>query len=314
MSPVRSLHNQYAGINAHLHSEWQATGRWNRFHNVFVTGLMQSLRAALRGMGYTADIEESLQIRRLTDAVRPRGDVVIFDTRSVAPTGITAAAPSLLSVQDLVEEDEDADHPYSAIVISQRLTEGERGEAVAWLELLSPTNKGNQHDAITYRSKRRLLLESGLVFVGLDFLHETPPTFPRLADYSAGEGGHPYRIVVLDPRPNLKEGRGMLYEFDVDEPLPLVTIPLNAGEQLTFDFGAVYQKVFLESFYGDEVDYSQLPMAWERYSSTDQWRVLLRLATVLEAAEQGKDLEHLPLPILQDPRLIEKWSERLMAK
>jgi hypothetical protein len=135
-----------------------------------------------------------------------------------------------------------------------------------------------------------------------------------LADYSAGEGGHPYRIVILDPRPDLKEGWGMPYEFDVDEPLPLVTIPLNAGDQLEFDFGAVYQKVFLESFYGDEVDYSQLPMAFEHYSAADQGRIVHRLATVLEAAEQGLDLEQIPLPLLQDAVLIEKWSGQLLEK
>ena len=65
-----------------------------------------------------------------------------------------------------------------------------------------------------YFTKRQKLLESGLVFIELDYLHETSPTFWRLSDYGADEvNAHPYRIVLIDPYPDMKQGWGAPYEF-----------------------------------------------------------------------------------------------------
>lgn len=57
---IRSVQNQYRGINAHLHSLWQAEGKWHHFHNVYIAGLMQALNAQLRQMNYVAEIEDAL--------------------------------------------------------------------------------------------------------------------------------------------------------------------------------------------------------------------------------------------------------------
>src|SRR5689334_15072265 len=79
--PVQSRKNQYLGINAHLHSFWQAMGKWNRFHNVHVGDIYKILNEQLHPMGYKAEVEESLQIRRTDDAPhKPRADVLIRDT------------------------------------------------------------------------------------------------------------------------------------------------------------------------------------------------------------------------------------------
>jgi len=83
MQPVRSIKNQYHGINAHLHSHWQSVGGWNSFHSNHIADLLRLLRAKLLPMGYTAEIEPSLQIRRLdAPAGEPESDITIFD-----PTG-----------------------------------------------------------------------------------------------------------------------------------------------------------------------------------------------------------------------------------
>ena len=62
MLPVRSLKNQYRGINAHLHSQWQAHGNWAGFHTRHIGDLAGLLRRQLYPMGYVAEIEESLQV------------------------------------------------------------------------------------------------------------------------------------------------------------------------------------------------------------------------------------------------------------
>ncbi len=300
--PVQSAKNQYLGINAHLHSFWQGMGKWNRFHNYYVSQLMGALKAQLLPMGYTAELEESLQIRRLGDdrPRRPKADVMI---RDLEPHRSSQSAPSpgngmqMLTVAELLEE-VDTEHPYSAIVISERLSDFKPGEAVAWIELLSPSNKGDGSDANAYIGKRWVLLEQGVVFVELDYLHETPPTFHKLGDYSRDESNsHPYRIVVLDPRPDFRNGPTSINEFDVDNPIPSVTIPLNAGDYVAFDFGKVYQKTFIDGLYGYDMNYAELPMRFDRYSKEDQTRIAARTLAVLEAACNGVDLETGPFPV-----------------
>ncbi len=297
---LRSVKNQYQGVNPHLHSLWQEIMAWNRFHNVYITYITQEIKARLRPLGYIVDIEESLQIRRTGDVKRPESDLIIYDTDPHRPQVKPQYAAALqgLSVAELIEIEEDKEHPYFAVIIYKSTPQFQRGEAVAWIELLSPTNKGRSRDAQIYIGKRHTLLASGLVFVEIDFLHETPSTFPRLADYTQQQPhSHPYRIVMLDPRPDLETGATDIQEFDVDMPIPTVTIPLNAGDVLTFDFDAPYQKVYAESFYGDEINYQELPLNFERYSEADKVRILNRMLTVQAAAKQGVDLEQAPFPL-----------------
>jgi hypothetical protein len=289
---IRTLANQYRGVNAHLHSLWQSAGGWDNFHNRHIGDLAGLMRQQLLPMGYTAAMEASLQIRRMGDPPQqPRADILISSPHRSAPA---RAGDASLTVADLLEVAEDTESPYRAVVISEQA-----GSPVAWVELLSPTNKGTGADAQTYRFKRRALLVGGLVFVEMDYLHETPPTFPLLADYTAGEqDAHPYRIAVLDPRPTMQAGPADPNEFDTDAPMPTVHIPLNAGNALDFDFGAAYQKTFMEMAYGLElVDYDELPLNFERYSLADQGRIAARMLAVRWAARAKVDLESaVPLP------------------
>jgi hypothetical protein len=220
MPPVQSLKNQYRGVNAHLHSFWQAEGGWHNFHNRHIGDLAGMLRLQLLPMGYTAEMEAALQIRRLGDTPQsPRSDILIADPLG-RPSPYSGTQPATeLTVLELVEADEDVEKPYRAIAIYERSRQN--GEPVVWIELLLPSNKGSGQDALTYRAKRRVLLEQGLVFVEIDYLHETPHTFTPRA------GTYPYHITVLDPRPDLQHGPAHPAGFDVDEPIPQVTIPLG---------------------------------------------------------------------------------------
>lgn len=296
---VHSIKNQYFGINAHLHSFWQGAGKWHRFHNVHIAQLLVTLKAQLIPMGYTVETEESLQIRRIADQpAYPRADLLISDrdSRRAPRTSTLAATGATLTVEDFVEVEEDSDHPYYAIAIYERLVNDE-DKPVAWVELLSPSNKGRSLDARAYRAKRTELLRNGLVFVEIDYLHESPPTFERLADYSAkAQDSHPYRIVVLDPRPNFHVGPVSLHEFDVDQVIPTVDIPLNGDDMLTFDFDMAYRKTFEEALFGYDMDYRQLPLNFQRYSLIDQQRIAARMMTVLKAVQQGLGLETGPFP------------------
>ncbi|MBL8132993.1 MAG: DUF4058 family protein [Anaerolineae bacterium] len=289
---IRARRNLFGGVNPHLHSRWQARRGWHQFHNVHITYTVVMMRAQLLPMGYTAQVEESLQVRRLDAAatpLAPRADILISDLRWRDPGTALLAEPTLPLEQLL--DDIDTEHPYSAIALYRRDAPDEA--PVAWIELLSPSNKGAAEDAQKYRAKRRALLQSGAVFVEIDYLHETPTTFASLGDYTSGSPeAKPWHIVVLDPRPDLRSGRGQPYGFVVDQPIPTVTIPLNAGDRLVFDFDAAYQKTYTEMAYGLEmVDYTLLPDSFERYNTLDQARIVARLTAIRAAMESGADLE-----------------------
>jgi hypothetical protein len=297
---VRSIINQYRGVNAHLHSLWQAEGGWNNFHNVHIADLAKLLRATLLPLGYTARIEESLQIRRVGDDLRqPRADILVSAVAPKSPFISANPSPDMLTVGEMLADAEDFEKPYRALAIYTRASDAD--EPVAWIELLLPSNKGDHSDAVLYTAKRRLLLDSGLVFVEIDYLHATPPTFPNWPDYSAAPpmpGSHPYRIVILNPSPDVQHGPAQPIEFHVDAPIPTVTIPLRGDDRATVDFSAAYRKTFEEMLYGPElVDYAQLPVDFERYSADDQARIARRMLAVLEAAAKGLDLEAGPFTL-----------------
>jgi hypothetical protein len=303
---VESRRNQYRGINAHLHSLWQGIGRWNRFHNVHIGDLLKLLKVPLLPMGYTAEIEESLQIRRVWEPpYQPRADILVTDldpSRSPHASSMSPTGAQIMTIGELIEDEIDQEHPYSAIAIYQSLQDAPPGVPVAWIELLSPSNKGGSLDAQAYRSKRAELLRNNLVFVEIDYLHETPPTFWRLPDYTRHEPkSQPYQITVLEPRPEYHTGKAYLYAFDVDMPIPKGKIPLNAGDVVEFDFGIAYQKTFDEALYGYGLDYSQLPLNFDRYGPADQQRIAARMLAVLEAARDGVDLDGEILPVKDIP-------------
>jgi hypothetical protein len=287
MPPVRSVKNQYFGINAHLHSALQGTGEWSDFHQRHNAHLADILMLPLRSMGYVTSNEVSLQLRRIEDdhPRSPRADVVI---RDVNPGFRGESIPILegvpaLRLSDIGELDEDTEFQYYAVAIRESSPNFQQGALVAWIELLSPS---------------RLLMEQGVVFVEIDYLHETPSTFRLLPSYPQfQDNAHPYRIVILDPRPIYRNTRVYLYEFDVDDALPEVMIPLNGDDVLQFDFGLPYQWFYERAFYGDRIDYTQLPLNFDRYSPADQQRIANRMICVLEAARRSVDLETGPFPL-----------------
>lgn len=309
MAPLRTVVNQYYGINAHLHSYFQSEGGWDGFHTNHIADLMRLMRAQLLPMGYIADIEQSLQIRRAGEPIaKPKSDVTIYDTdprRAQERSAIRSADVETLTIPEAMDIKEELSE-YRAVAIYEYIAGDRlRGEPVAWIELLSPSNKPGGQDATYYRDKRLKLLQSGVVFVELDYLHESSPTFEGFPSYRVFDGvepepdAHPYHIVVVDPRPEWFEGKVYPHHFDVDDPIPTVAIPLNAGDIFTFDFGAAYNKTFKETLYGAEfVDYSQPPLNFDHYSRADQVRIIHRVYTVLKAASEGEDLEaHAPLPL-----------------
>ncbi|MEZ4729539.1 MAG: DUF4058 family protein [Caldilineaceae bacterium] len=314
MKAVRSIKNQYIGINAHLHSFWQAEGGWDEFHAAHIIYLANALKIPLLPMGYTAGVQQSLQIRRAnTPDGRPEADVLIYDTdpqRSYEPLPPSRSGYGLLvmPIAELLEAKEQGSKDYHAIGLYQFAPgKRDRGEPIVWIELLLPSNKPGGQNAAYYREKVLKLLRSGIVLIEIDYLHESAPTFPGIPNYRPVENGdalpqdaHPYRIVI-DPRPTLMKGIARLYQFDVDEALPVVDIGLQGSAVLAFDFGEPYTRTLEESMFGLDVDYSRLPLNFQRYRKDDQSRIATRMVALLNAVRADVDLETGPFPVKAMP-------------
>jgi hypothetical protein len=308
LDPIKPVRNLYRGINAHLQSYYQTEGNWHGFHTKHIGDMIAGLMPGLLAQGYTAGIEESLQLRWEGDKIwRPRADIAIFRpgparmdqeqqggvaTAVVADVVLTADLPEVLPPQPDYA-------PFRAAVIYEWEAQvSRRGEPVAWIELLSPANKPGGSHALQYQQKRYELLQQGLVFVEVDYLHESSPTFETLPDYRTrpdkpGDAkARAYRIIVVDPRPQYVQGKVTVYQFDVDASVPTVTIPLKGEDRINFNFGEPYNKTFTELLLGlQHVDYSQLPAQFAHYSYADRRRILNRTIGIIEAAQRQADLE-----------------------
>jgi hypothetical protein len=129
MATVRSSKNQYRGINAHLHSHWQHEGGWDSFHTNHIVDLMRLMRVQLMPLGYIAEIEQSLQIRRFGEpAGRPESDVTIYDTDPHRPrqplTPAGTLSETVLKIPDVMSVTEEL-ASYKAIGIYE-LDTGQR--------------------------------------------------------------------------------------------------------------------------------------------------------------------------------------------
>lgn len=228
--PIYHRDNRYAGVNAHLHSIFQAQGGWSSLHTNIIAELARHLNSRLPE-GYLVDIEQSLQIRH-------------------SPINSGKAH-------------------HSAVVIYQTDTDAVLGKAVTRIELLSPGNKRGA-GYLQYREKRVAALRGGVALVEIDLLHETPPVVKGVPPYPTAPGSHAYTITTSDPTPTLDDGFSLTYGFAVGTPLPTVALPVGAGAvDCDFDavYQSVYLSL---SAYSRRVDYAEPPPNLDRYSDRDQ--------------------------------------------
>lgn len=146
-------------------------------------------------------------------------------------------------------------------------------------------------------------------------MHEYPPTFERILSYPR-YNPHPYRIIIIDPRPAIESDLFFMHEFNVDEPIPEMVIPLNGDDFLKFDFNLPYQHTFAASFYGDKVDYTRLPVNFDAYSDSDKACTLTRMLAVIAAAQRNDDLEQAPqaleiLPLEEALKQYQNFREKI---
>jgi hypothetical protein len=245
--PIHSDKNLYAGMNPHLNSYLQVVpGYWESFHLTFIVKLAETIEQTMPPRYYT---------------------ILCFDMQ-------------------LYEMQEYDDEEFMAgIEISYNESPEAEDLPVLRIESLVPANKpgGIRHQR--YLENRQTVLNKSLPLVEIDVVHQSPPIQLQLPSYAAGDtDAFPYMIVVTDPRAH--EAQINMYGAYVDTPLPKVPIQLLGSDQMILDVNPAYHQACgsSRSYLNRIIDYEQLPLAFERYSTDDQERIRARMAVIANAS------------------------------
>ncbi|NJM47030.1 MAG: DUF4058 family protein [Alkalinema sp. RU_4_3] len=127
------------------------------------------------------------------------------------------------------------------------------GEVVTAIEVLSPTNKRAGPGLNAYQSKRQTVLSSRTHLVEIDLLRGGE-TMPMLGTIAPSD----YRILVSR---STTRPRAELYGFNLEEPIPVVGIPLKAGAaEVTLDLQTLLAGIYDRARYALSIDYNQTPI------------------------------------------------------
>lgn len=283
--------NLFAGVNPYLQSFLQTPGTheepsfWRSFHGQFIVILNQRINEHLPS-GYRAMNERSLQIWGEADGGVQRQmripDVSVYQRLSVSQPPTMQNLTVLPTWEVAIETTFDEAQLFGdAVLIYQNVESKILGRLVTRIELLSPSNKeGGEHSG-NYRKSREEVLKSLIPLLEIDFLHESIPPIYNIPLYPYSQDSSPYNILVNDPRPNVKLGKTRGFGAKVHQSLSEIPIPLADEDVLLFNFDAVYQETYENNFWGDFVDYEDLPPRLESYHPDDQQRIHARRAEIL---------------------------------
>ncbi len=277
--------NPYRGVNAHLHSYFQAHGGWTSFHTNYISALTLYLATVLPP-GYMVDTEQSLQIREFHPDTGERirrfqPDLTVYRSEEMQTPHAADAYPVVVLPLTATLPEREALF-YSAVVIYPADADPLFSRPVTRIELLSPGNKSGD-GAVLYADKRYIALMSGVALVEIDLLHETPPIIRGLPEYPHQPDSAPYNIIVSDPNPSFREGTTSVYLFGVDEPLPKIALPLGSGNAVSCDLDLSYQDLYsrMPAFHA-RTDVNKPPLNFDRYSQADQARITRVMASAAD--------------------------------
>lgn len=282
--------NPFKGINPILHTILQDTSKspdpkisnaslWPAFHSQHLTHLADAIQSVLPP-GYAALQEVGLQISEpdFGASRNPVPDLSVWQlNRPRLGTGsggvmvLEAPAPYVIGLNDL-------EYSLERIIFSIGIYPGvsshmRSGRPVTRIELLSPSNKPGSGGSAIFLKNYITALKSGTSVIILDYLHETPSPLTMIPRYPDEAGSHAYNVSVADARTEAKDTR--IYGFDVDSPIPALTIPLADEDNLKdFNFNAVYQYTYERGPWSGIVEREGKIERWYSYNRADQDRII----------------------------------------
>ena len=268
--------NLFTGVNPLLMSRLQTKGEFGSFHNQYLGELTGYLNEILP-RSYKAREEDRLTLSYAgylgQHYMKP--DILISRKQSYTtpePTGLETTPTLLLPV-----DEELAEQTERVVVIHAT---DENRLPVLVIEMLSPTNKLGDKDK--YIEKRKELIQAKLILVEIDLLHATPSPIYRVPIYPHDDESTPYYIAMTNP--NTEKLNTALYQFGINQPMPIIRLPLLYGDSVLCDFDAVYQTTFRRGRYEQDINYADAPMELGAYRQSDQMTILSHLAKIKDTA------------------------------
>jgi Protein of unknown function (DUF4058) len=235
----------FPGMDPYL----ERRGLWEEVHAGLIVAIQQSLSPLVRPQ-YRVAIERRTYLAILApDNFAGKPDVLV-----VSSTGQSSDASPATSAGGATPHVAELPMPDKVIERYLEVRDVATGEAVAVIEILSPTNKLAGEGRLQYERKRLQVLASATNLIEIDLLRSGTPLPFRMRN---GDSTSDYRIVVSRAQ---RRPRADLYLFNVRDPIPDVPIPLRPDEpEPILPLNQILHELYDRAGYDLAVDYHQAP-------------------------------------------------------
>lgn len=223
----------FPGMNPYLENPTS----WRDFHHSFLVRLREALVKRLKPLGYWVRVDVEVYLREQWSEFEvllgiPDTAIGTLD-RHVEDSGstMTLSVPVRSMLTDDVPEEK---------VTFLELVDIKNRSVVAVIELLSPSNKNYGKDRAKYLYKRKMILESSVHLIELDFLRAGPRMkcqAPPACDYLV-------MVSRAEQRPEID-----LWPIRLREPLPTIGIPLRGSDAISINLQNVLNDLYDASDY-----------------------------------------------------------------
>ena len=224
---------------------------WNDVHGKLITYIADELndslparyRAALQERVVIADLDQPLSGTRYPDVTILDAPQIKGMGAAVRSTRARVAAPALLSYQG------EPLTQYSIEIIDTKFGE----KVVTAIEVLSPENKRPGDGMRQFQQKQNECRRAGVSRVEIDLLREGRRMFEFPQRLLSANQVKPYYATV---HRGDKPGECELYAIDLREPMPVIGVPLRAGDaDVPLDLQSLIEHVYRTGRF--PIDYEQ---------------------------------------------------------
>jgi hypothetical protein len=226
---------------------------WRSVHTRLIVQACDALNEQLPE-GLLAIVEERLYIELPDVYHRPvYPDIRVVRHKAAPVYHSPATTATQRRIQPILVEIDSEPITEAYIIIIE--TAGER--VITTLEVLSFANKIRGTGQAQYLKKQQETLQAGINLVEIDLLRTGEWVLSLPDGYLPEQTRTPYRVCVFRAeRPLFRE----FYPIRLQDPLPVIGIPLRAGEaDVELDLQALINQVYEQGRYYLLIDYTQPP-------------------------------------------------------
>ena len=234
---------------------------WSSFHSRFIVALADAIERQLNPNYY---VEVETRVYQAFDDINavlvgiPDAVVIADNLRESTPQEDSSVATQIRPQRVTVPLPLEVKERYLEV------RESQTNEVITVIELLSPKNKRSGEGRIAYERKRQAILGSATHLVELDLLRAGQP-MPILG----GPVDTTYRILISRSH---HRPAADLYAVSLQRSLPIIPIPLKAGEsEPQIALQQIFDGVYERARYSTRVDYGQSPPPPSLTEADQQW-------------------------------------------